>query len=83
MFEGPAELKAGRHQRGSRNRLSTENRDVNVEGRARLPLMDLKSQASDDGVRNLLARQNAAEREERRLLALVHLSPQPVPLAIE
>lgn len=83
VFAGPSELKACSRQGRSRKRDSIENRDLDVESRARLLLMHLKREASDDGVGNMLLHQNSAEREEHRFLAPVHFSPHPVPLAIQ
>ena len=82
-LEGPAELESCCPQGGLRDRLASENRDVDVESRAGFLLMNLKSQASDDGVSDMLVGENATEREERRLLTLVHFSLKPVPLAIQ
>ena len=67
----------------ARDRVTAQDGDVDIESGPRLPLMNLESQSANDGVGNALLRENPAKRKERRLLGLVHLSPQPVPLAVQ
>ncbi len=79
MLETPTRPETRRSERGSGNRLSIQNRNVDIQRRTGLTMVDLNSQAPDDRVDNALLRQNAAETQKRRLPS----SLKPAPLAIQ
>lgn len=83
VLEGCAELKPSGPQSIAGNELSIQDGDVDIESRARLPVVNLESKPSDDGVGEVLVREDPAEREKCGSLGPIHFSPQPVPLAVQ
>lgn len=66
-----------------RNRFAVEQGDIDIERRARLALVNLKCEPTDDRVGGLRVAQNATQRQKSRTLAPFHFAPQQMPLPVK
>ena len=73
---GPEEVFAGQV-------VPIEQREIDIEGRGRLFLMNLQSNTPDDGVGTRRGSKNLPEPQQVRLLGRFHFGPQPVPAPVE